>query len=352
MKISIQRIVASFLLFISLSSLFFSAHAALPNDGSVVLTISDGIGSCLTGGVYPSCDVVNLVNSGSYFRFTNAPNGRVVLKGDLGIILGVKQGYKGSLAERHIVKLWNHVKDGTNFSASAITADNNGGLDMRGWRALVTEAGYLNFSSGLTGLLSCWDLNSVIRLAGNCQIGDTYTLDYSAVTPVIPGNNGAFNGQPYILHLEGLIVERGEEILFNDVTAEAQLDTTSSTNVQINNHGGGLAWLDYNNDGWQDLYTVTRSKDSGRPNRLYRNNKNGTFTDITPINLQVMDSNSKSVAIGDFNNDGWDDIFIGTEGTNRLFKNNQDGSFIDVSNNGVNIWAQNSVSSSMADIDG
>jgi enediyne biosynthesis protein E4 len=108
--------------------------------------------------------------------------------------------------------------------------------------------------------------------------------------------------------------------------------------------GSGVAMLDYNNDGLLDLFFVNGAalrdpmEAGGKPdksdprfwNRLFRNNGNGTFTDVTlPAGLRG-NGYGMGVAVGDFNNDGWSDIFVTNLGKNALYRNNGDGTFTDV----------------------
>lgn len=90
---------------------------------------------------------------------------------------------------------------------------------------------------------------------------------------------------------------------------------------------GGAAWFDYDNDGWYDLYVTGGSVSDV----LYRNNGNGTFTDKTnEAGLSVIQGvNTNGVTTGDYNNDGWNDLFVTTflPSDNYLFLNNGDGSF-------------------------
>ena len=91
--------------------------------------------------------------------------------------------------------------------------------------------------------------------------------------------------------------------------------------------GAGGAFLDYDNDGYLDLYLVN----SGAPSALFRNKGDGTFTDVTaPAKVNNQGSYGHGVACGDINNDGYVDIYVTNFGANRLYHNNGDGTFTDV----------------------
>jgi len=98
--------------------------------------------------------------------------------------------------------------------------------------------------------------------------------------------------------------------------------------------GGGCAFFDYDNDGWMDIFILGgRKLDSiptGASNRLYRNNRDGTFTDVT-AHAGLFDAGwAIGVCVGDYNNDGFEDLFVTYFGQNRLYRNNGDGTFTDV----------------------
>ena len=98
--------------------------------------------------------------------------------------------------------------------------------------------------------------------------------------------------------------------------------------------GCGVAFLDYNNDGWMDLLVLSGARLDGREpdatNRLYRNNRDGTFTDVTVKAGLVRHGWAMGVTVGDYNNDGYEDLFITYWGQNVLYRNNGDGTFTDV----------------------
>ena len=100
--------------------------------------------------------------------------------------------------------------------------------------------------------------------------------------------------------------------------------------------GAGCAFLDYDNDGWMDIYLVNSGKadfyDPPRPlrNALYRNNRDGTFTDVTERAGVGGGGYGMGVAVGDYDGDGFPDIYVTQFGRNILYHNNGDGTFTDV----------------------
>jgi enediyne biosynthesis protein E4 len=99
--------------------------------------------------------------------------------------------------------------------------------------------------------------------------------------------------------------------------------------------GPGCAFIDYDNDGWQDILLVNGMDWPGRHTRrdtlaLYRNNRNGTFTDVTRAAGLDVEMYGLGVAVADFNNDGFQDIYLTGFGQNRLFRNTGKGAFMDV----------------------
>jgi len=99
--------------------------------------------------------------------------------------------------------------------------------------------------------------------------------------------------------------------------------------------GSGCAFLDYDRDGWQDILLINGAdwpghKKSRSTLRLYHNNGNGTFTDVTMRAGLDVEMYGMGVAVGDYNNDGFPDILITCVGQNRLFRNTGKGTFVDV----------------------
>jgi enediyne biosynthesis protein E4 len=132
-------------------------------------------------------------------------------------------------------------------------------------------------------------------------------------------------------------------VVFVDVAREAGLTTpnvwggTEHKTSIIEAKGSGLAFFDYDNDGWLDIYLTNGTRlntewPAGKAptSHLYKNNRDGTFTDVTEKSGLARTGWQTGVCVGDYDNDGWDDLFCCFWGHNILFHNNGDGTFTDV----------------------
>ena len=127
---------------------------------------------------------------------------------------------------------------------------------------------------------------------------------------------------------------------FTDVAAAAGLTApviyggVDRKDYLLETTGSGVAFLDYDNDGWLDLFIPSGARFGTNPpeaiNRLYKNNRDGTFTDVTLKAGLARQGWACGVAVADYNNDGLDDIFVSYWGQNVLYRNNGDGTFSDV----------------------
>jgi enediyne biosynthesis protein E4 len=130
------------------------------------------------------------------------------------------------------------------------------------------------------------------------------------------------------------------QIHFEDITRSAGIHFTHNNAASgkkwlPETMGSGVAFLDYDNDGWQDILLVNGEDWPGPKKRhttlaLYHNNHDGTFTDVTQKSGLAVEMFGMGVAVGDYDNDGFDDIFITALGQSRLFHNNGNGTFTDV----------------------
>jgi len=123
--------------------------------------------------------------------------------------------------------------------------------------------------------------------------------------------------------------------IFQDVTAKAGITFVHTSGATPDKHmietfGSGVAWIDFDNDGFVDLYFVSGAP--GSSNVLYRNNRDGTFTDVTQRSgaAAITTAYKTGVAVGDYDNDGDLDVYITAFGPNILLRNNGDGTFTDV----------------------
>src|SRR5204862_5143876 len=127
---------------------------------------------------------------------------------------------------------------------------------------------------------------------------------------------------------------------FVDVTAPSRLAFTHNSGAYggkllPETLGAGCAFLDYDADGWQDILLVNGMDWPGHVRKrstlaLYRNNRDGTFTDVTRAAGLDVEMYGMGVAVGDWNNDGFPDVLVTCVGQNRLFRNTGKGTFVDV----------------------
>lgn len=129
-------------------------------------------------------------------------------------------------------------------------------------------------------------------------------------------------------------------VKFTDIAEEAGLTHPviygglTHKNFIFETVGCGVAFFDYDNDGWLDIFVLcgTRSENPvpDATNRLYKNNRDGTFSDVTEKAGLLRTGWASGITIGDYNNDGFEDLFITYYGQNVLYRNNGNGTFTDV----------------------
>ena len=144
---------------------------------------------------------------------------------------------------------------------------------------------------------------------------------------VKPVARPAPSGRPFYAHFVDVAAAAGlhAPVIYGGVETKKYI---------LESTGCGCAFIDYDNDGWIDIFLLSGTRLDGDPpgatNRLYKNNRDGTFTDVTEKAGLKAVGWASGVCIGDYNNDGFEDIFCTYFGQNRLYRNNGDGTFTDV----------------------
>lgn len=135
----------------------------------------------------------------------------------------------------------------------------------------------------------------------------------------------------------------GAPVVFEDIAQKAGLGGFKMVSggpekqLILEAPGAGVALLDYDNDGWLDIYLLSgstfdalRGKQPPPKAALFHNNHDGTFTNLTEKAGVANERWGFGVAVGDYDNDGWPDLYVSNFGKNRLYHNNHDGTFTDV----------------------
>jgi hypothetical protein len=155
-----------------------------------------------------------------------------------------------------------------------------------------------------------------------------------AAHTVKPLARPAPSGRPFYAHFVDVASSAGLQapVFYGDVNSKKYI---------LEATGCGCAFLDYDNDGWMDIFLLSGTRLTGDPpgasNRLYQNNRDGTFTDVTEKAGLKQAGWASGVCIGDYNNDGFEDIFCTYFGQNRLYRNNGDGTFTEVTKS-AGLW--------------
>ena len=152
-----------------------------------------------------------------------------------------------------------------------------------------------------------------------------------------------------------------QQVHFRDITAQAGIHFTHNNGAfgkkwLPETMGPGCAFIDYDNDGYPDIILINGDDFPGHPHagattlKLYHNNGNGTFTDVTRKAGLAVPMFGLGVAVGDYDNDGFDDIFVTALGQSHLFHNNGNGTFTDVTKS-AGMWGPSEFSTSAAWVD-
>src|ERR1700728_3095672 len=194
-----------------------------------------------------------------------------------------------------------------------------------------------------------WSLSSCLMAQDLMAQGKTDSSQAAPpATRQAPGGVSTAGARPAMLDSEkrpitaGGFVNSGP-IVFQDVAEKAGLARwrhvmgTDETRFILETVGSGVALIDFDNDGWLDIYLVNGStydamsgKASAPHAALFHNNHDGTFTDVAEQAGVTNDRWGFGVAVGDYDNDGWPDLYVSNFGKNRLYHNNHNGTFTDV----------------------
>jgi hypothetical protein len=171
--------------------------------------------------------------------------------------------------------------------------------------------------------------SSFVRLL--CLLGPCAWLSLHVAVPLsaVPDDSQNTNAKP-IAHFTDVAQKAGlvSPVIFGGENTKKYIIETTGT---------GVAIFDYDNDGWPDIFVVNGTKlDSLSPGKaptshLYRNNRDGTFTDVTEKAGLAHTGWGQGVCVGDYDNDGWEDLYVTYYGKNVLYHNNGNGTFTDVS---------------------
>jgi enediyne biosynthesis protein E4 len=159
-----------------------------------------------------------------------------------------------------------------------------------------------------------------------CSAESAFTQGISTRS-VKPQPRGKPSGRPFHARFTDVAAQAGliHPVIYGGVDTKTYI-------VEV--VGCGVAFLDYDNDGWLDLFVLSGTRldaaPAGATNRLYKNNRNGTFTDVTGKAGLTHTGWASAVTVADYDNDGFDDLFITYYGQNVLYRNNGDGTFTDV----------------------
>ncbi len=192
-------------------------------------------------------------------------------------------------------------------------------------------------------------LRSLSRTALVLSLEDVLSLALPAQQPAPPQPANQINARPTFDAKPQAAPKSPSPVLgtplgisFLDVARESGLHSKTIFGGEHKNRfllettGCGVAFYDFDHDDWLDLFLVNGSRLEGFPkgsepiNRLFKNNRDGTFTDITVASGLAHSGWGQGCCVGDIDNDGWDDLFVSYYGQNVLYRNNGNGTFTDI----------------------
>lgn len=192
------------------------------------------------------------------------------------------------------------------------------------------------------GVLLAAGLSAVVGAQTTASTKTTGGQQQSAETSDVSSPHKIQLDSQHRVITEGGFVKSGP-IVFEDISEKAGLTKwthkmgTPSKDYIIETKGSGVCLLDYDNDGWLDIYVVNGSTVDALTGKatpphaaLFHNNHNGTFTDVATKAGVSNDRWGFGCAVGDYDNDGWPDLYVSNFGKNRLYHNNHNGTFTDV----------------------
>jgi enediyne biosynthesis protein E4 len=167
---------------------------------------------------------------------------------------------------------------------------------------------------------------TLLALLAGCPAAPSFAQGISS-RGVKAQPRGKPSGRPFLARFTDVAKEAGlvEPVVYGGVETKGYI---------IEVVGCGMAFLDYDNDGWLDLFVLNGTRLEGAPagttNRLYKNKRDGTFEDVTDKAGLTRTGWASAVTVGDYDNDGFEDLFVTCYGHNILYHNNGDGTFTDV----------------------
>jgi hypothetical protein len=195
----------------------------------------------------------------------------------------------------------------------------------------------------LTGDLPCTQAMLSAKLRQTAFLSSLLPTLLAASLPLFPNSAGELQSAATSQSFTAAPASTKPLAYFTDIAAKAGLTMqnvfggVTTKKYIIETTGTGVAIFDYDSDGWPDIFIVNGTKLEGFPtgqaptNHLYRNNHDGTFTDVTQKSGLAHTGWGQGVCVGDYDNDGHLDLYVTYYGKNVLYRNNGNGTFTDVS---------------------